>query len=200
MQKECDEAWSPFVYGSRAKKTAEGLYRAQRPQSRWYTWGKCTNFTEYGFHHSRSKHPSFRKPIWARKIKHDSVSLCTNQLPGSPMSLSSHSSNNWISGCQSRLPDSWLSEQHSQLGEDNRQSVGSRRTELRQEAQTLLNKKPVVKVPATQSDNGFYSTFFLVPKKAGQQRSVRPFNKFIEASRYTHWGLGLGRLDDMVQP
>ena len=62
---------------------------------------------------------------------------------------------------------------------------------IHQEVQTLLEKRAVIEVPPTQTDNGFYSTLFLVPKKEGQQRpavNLQPLNRFVKAEHFKMGG------------
>ena len=60
-------------------------------------------------------------------------------------------------------------------------------THISQEIDTLLQKDAIEKVDAVNALGGFYSTFFLVPKKNGKLRPVinlRPLNKYLAKKHF----------------
>ncbi len=61
-----------------------------------------------------------------------------------------------------------------------------RRKALLQEIDTLLTKRAIVQLP-NLAPSGFYSTFFLTPKKSGEWRPIlnlKPLNKYIRPRRF----------------
>jgi hypothetical protein len=59
---------------------------------------------------------------------------------------------------------------------------------LKEEVQSLLNKRAIEPVPLWDEKNGFYSTFFIVPKKTGGLRPIlnlKPLNKYIRTTKFT---------------
>lgn len=58
---------------------------------------------------------------------------------------------------------------------------------LNSEIQKLLEKAAIEPVPFAQRQQGFYSTFFLVPKKSGELRAVinlRPLNQYLKTQHF----------------
>ena len=63
----------------------------------------------------------------------------------------------------------------------------SAKSVLLEEVQDLLRKRAIELVPESDKEKGFYSRFFLVPKKDGGLRSIlnlRPLNKFVKSPRF----------------
>ena len=62
------------------------------------------------------------------------------------------------------------------------------RLALKEEVQSLINKEVVQVVPTSEEGQGFYSTFFLVPKKPEGFRPIlnlKPFNTFVVRKGFT---------------
>ena len=58
---------------------------------------------------------------------------------------------------------------------------------LNSEVESLLQKAAIEPVPFAQRQQGFYSTFFLVPKKSGELRAVinlRPLNQYLKTQHF----------------
>ena len=58
---------------------------------------------------------------------------------------------------------------------------------LNQEVEKLLEKEVIEPVPLAELNQGFYSTFFLVPKKTGDLRSVinlKPLNQYLRSQHF----------------
>ena len=58
---------------------------------------------------------------------------------------------------------------------------------IREEVENLLFKNAIEKIPQNEINSGFYSTFFLVPKKTGSMRPVinlRPLNQYIKKAHF----------------
>ena len=72
---------------------------------------------------------------------------------------------------------------------------------LEAEVEDLLRKDAIEMVPLQEINCGFYSTFFLVPKKNGKMRPVinlRPLNKYL---RKTHFKMDtLSKVLNLVKP
>ena len=71
---------------------------------------------------------------------------------------------------------------------------------INQEVQILQNKGAVSEVPWAQTEEGFYSTLFLVPKKEGQYRPVinlRSLNRFMKVEHFKMEGMHIVR--DLLQ-
>ena len=72
-------------------------------------------------------------------------------------------------------------------GVRNTPLVGQYAQVLLEEVQTLLDKDAIMLVPSHQIPEGFYSTYFLVPKKTGDLRPIlnlKPFNKFVHVPTF----------------
>ena len=64
---------------------------------------------------------------------------------------------------------------------------GLYRQVLVEEVQKLLLKRAIEPVPTLEQGQGFYSTYFLVPKKSGELRPIlnlKPFNRFVLVPKF----------------
>ena len=65
-------------------------------------------------------------------------------------------------------------------------------TLVMEEVQATFRKEAVVKLSKSERNRGFYSSLFLVPKKAGALRSVinlKPLNKFVSLVHFKMEGM-----------